>query len=59
MASQALTFGGDVGVLVQSITLFSVLIYELVGPYLTKVALTKAGDIKLEGKTSARTESKA
>jgi len=59
MASQALTFGGDVGVLVQSITLFSVLIYELVGPYLTTVALTKAGDIKLEGKTSARTESKA
>ena len=54
MASQALTFGGEVGVLVQSITLFSVLIYELVGPYLTKLALTKAGDIKLEGKTSAR-----
>ena len=55
MASQALTFGGEIGVLVQSITLFSVLIYELVGPYLTKVALTKAGDIKSEGKTSART----
>ncbi len=54
MASQALTFGGEVGVLVQSITLFAVLIYELVGPYLTKIALTKAGDIKLEGKTSAR-----
>ena len=54
MASQALEFGGDIGVLVQSITLFSVLIYELVGPYLTKVALTKAGDIKAEGKTSAR-----
>lgn len=54
MASQALAFGGEVGVLVQSITLFSVLIYELVGPYLTKIALTKAGDIKLEGKTSAR-----
>ena len=54
MASQALAFGGEVGVLVQSITLFSVLSYELVGPYLTKIALTKAGDIKLEGKTSAR-----
>ena len=54
MASQALAFGGEVGVLVQSMTLFSVLIYELVGPYLTKIALTKAGDIKLEGKTSAR-----
>lgn len=58
MASQALEFGGDVGILVQNITLFSVLIYELVGPYLTKVALTKAGDIKAEGKTSAREEAK-
>ena len=58
MASQALEFGGDIGVLVQSITLFSVLIYELVGPYFTKVALTKAGDIKSEGKTSAREEAK-
>ena len=58
MASQALEFGGDIGVLVQSITLFSVLIYELVGPYFTKVALTKAGDIKAEGKTSAREEAK-
>ncbi len=54
MANQALTFGGEIGVLVQSITLFAVLVYELVGPYLTKVALTKAGDIKTEGKTSAR-----
>ena len=58
MASQALEFGGDIGVLVQSITLFSVLIYELVGPYFTKVALTKAGDIKPHGKTSAREEAK-
>ena len=58
MASQALAFGGEVGTLVQSITLFSVLIYELVGPYLTKIALIKAGDIKLEGKTSAREEAK-
>ena len=58
MASQALEFGGDIGVLVQSITLFSVLVYELVGPYLTKVALTKAGDIVPHGKTSAREEAK-
>lgn len=59
MASQAFAgFDGEVGKLVQSITLFSVLIYELVGPYLTKVALTKAGDIKLDGKTSAREEAK-
>ena len=54
MANQALAFGGDVGHLVQSITLFSVLVYELVGPYFTKVALIKSGDIHLGGKTSAR-----
>ena len=33
------------GSLVRNIILFSVLIYELVGPLLTKIALTKAGDI--------------
>ncbi len=58
MASQALKFDGEVGVIAQSITLFAVLIYELVGPFLTKVALTKAGDINPEGKTSAREEAK-
>lgn len=36
---------GEVGVMVRSITLFAVLIYELVGPMLTKIALTKSGDI--------------
>ena len=36
---------GTSGELVRNITLFSVLIYELVGPSLTKIALTKAGDI--------------
>jgi hypothetical protein len=55
MASSALAFGGETGKMVQSITLFAVLIYEIVGPYLTKVALTRAGDIKPEGRTSART----
>lgn len=38
-------FGAD-GSVIRSITLFSVLIYELVGPTLTKIALTRAGDIK-------------
>lgn len=46
---------GTPGAIVSNITLFSVLIYELIGPYLTKVALTKAGEIQPEGKTSART----
>ncbi len=36
---------GEVGEMVRNITLFAVLIYELVGPMLTKIALTKAGDI--------------
>lgn len=58
MASQALTFGGDIGVLTQSITLFAVLVYEIVGPALTKLALTKSGDIREEGKTNARDEAK-
>ena len=49
---------GDVGSIVANITLFSVLVYELVGPFLTKVALLKAGEIKPEGKTSARDDAK-
>lgn len=42
------------GALIRNVVLFSVLIYELVGPTLTKMALTRAGEIKPEGKTSAR-----
>lgn len=53
MAAQAMELG-ESGAMVQSITLFAVLVYEIVGPFLTKVALTKAGDIRPEGKTSAR-----
>ena len=33
------------GTLIRNIVLFSVLIYELVGPLLTKMSLTAAGDI--------------
>ena len=53
MAIKATELGPE-GNVVRNITLFAVLIYELVGPFLTKVSLTKAGDIKPEGKTSAR-----
>ena len=42
--------------IIANITLFAVLIYELIGPMLTKIALLKAGDINPEGKTSARHE---
>ena len=44
MAIKAEAIGPE-GAIVANITLFSVLIYELVGPYLTKIALTKAGEI--------------
>lgn len=37
---------GEQGNLIRNITLFAVLIYELFGPYFTKLALTAAGDIK-------------
>ena len=50
---------GDVGIIIANITLFAVLIYELIGPMLTKIALIKSGDIQPEGKTSAREEHKA
>lgn len=53
MAIKAIELGPD-GAIVRNITLFAVLIYEIIGPYLTKVALTAAGEIKSEGKTSAR-----
>ncbi len=54
MALKAETLGEE-GMIVTNIILFSVLIYELVGPFLTKIALTKAGEIKPEGAVSART----
>ena len=43
---------GD-GTIIRNIVLFSVLIYELVGPALTKIALEKAGEI-VPGASSAR-----
>lgn len=42
--SAANQLGAD-GAVIRSITLFSVLVYELFGPMLTKIALTKSGDI--------------
>ncbi len=47
---------GEIGVVVANITLFSVLIYELIGPFLTKISLEKAGEVDPEGKVSARHE---
>jgi Kef-type K+ transport system membrane component KefB len=55
MAQMALELGQD-GAIVSNITLFAVLVYEIVGPMLTKWALLRAGDIKPHEKTSARGE---
>ena len=38
--------GGEDGTLIRNIVLFGVLIYELLGPSMTKAALTRAGDIQ-------------
>ena len=42
------------GAVVRSVVLFSVLVYELVGPALTKRSLVAAGEIHEAGRTSAR-----
>ena len=46
MCVTAAKLGTGDGMLIKNIILFSVLIYELVGPLLTKWALTKSGDIQ-------------
>lgn len=50
LTAQELADGGTV----RCVILFSVLVYELVGPALTKRSLIAAGEITPEGKTSAR-----
>ncbi len=42
------------GAMARNVVLFAVLVYELVGPYLTKQSLLKVGEIRPEGRTSAR-----
>ena len=44
------------GAEIRAVVLCATLIYELVGPFLTKVALLKAGEIHEEGATNARGE---
>ena len=52
MAITAATLPG--GTLTRNVVLFAVLIYELVGPALTKRSLLAVGEIRPEGRTSAR-----
>ena len=52
MSVMAESLGAD-GTVIRNVVLFSVLIYELIGPTMTKIALTKAGEI-VPGAESAR-----
>ncbi len=54
MAKQAEAALPEIGIIIFNLTLFSVLIYELVGPFLTKISLVKAGEVKPEERLSAR-----
>jgi len=42
------------GAMTRNVVLFAVLVYELIGPMLTKRSLLRVGEIKPEGRTSAR-----
>ena len=61
MVVTAQALGAEMGSMVRNIILFSVLVYELVGPQLTSMALTSAGEIKAgagEAANRARFEKK-
>lgn len=53
MSMQAAVLPGS-GDVIRNITLFAVLVYELIGPTLTKMALIKSGDIELKPLTIVR-----
>ncbi|MBE6556316.1 MAG: sodium:proton antiporter [Ruminococcaceae bacterium] len=59
MAIKAKEGLGAEGLMIANITLFAVLIYELVGPMLTKISLLRAGEIKTHERTSARKQDNA
>ena len=46
------------GALIRNIALFAVLIYELIGPTLTKIALIKSGDIEIKNTPFVRKDEK-
>ena len=46
MVVSAQSLGAEMGSLIRNIILFSVLVYELAGPMMTRTALTKAGEIE-------------
>ena len=46
MVVSAQSLGGEIGGLIRNIILFSVLVYEIAGPMMTRMALTAAGEIE-------------
>ena len=46
MVVSAQSLGGEMGGMIRNIILFSVLVYEIFGPMLTRIALTNAGEIE-------------
>lgn len=59
MCTTAARVLGSDGNLIRNIILFAVLVYELIGPTLTKIALTKAGDItEIPGEVKNRRKAK-
>ena len=48
MCSQAMALGEAEGSLIRNVTLFGVLVYELLGPLMTREALTRAGEISVK-----------
>ena len=51
MCIKASSLSSD-GVMIRNVILLAVLVYEIFGPYLTKIALVKSGDITLGSKSS-------
>lgn len=54
IVSSSNAFANDTPLIVLNIILFSVLVYEIVGPFLTKISLEKAGEIDKTKKVSNR-----
>ena len=46
MVVSAQSLGSEMGAMIRNIILFSVLVYEIVGPMMTRIALTAAGEIE-------------
>ena len=55
MVNSAQVLGEGNGAIIRNVVLLSVMIYELVGPSLTKLSLQKAGEIGSEEKSERQT----